>query len=110
VGGLVFPLFARAQELGLKVVAIHKAVPLGPVPMKHYRMDDIDAAADAFPELAFEVVHGGMAFVEETAWQLARYPNVYVNLEVTASLAVSAPRPVHPGARGHDRPLGPGGH
>ena len=59
--------------------------------MKHYRMDDIDAAADAFPGLAFEVVHGGMAFVEETARQLARYPNVYVNLEVTASLSMSAP-------------------
>ena len=44
---VAFPLFAKAQELGLKVVAIHKAVPLGPVPMKHYRMDDIDAAADA---------------------------------------------------------------
>jgi predicted TIM-barrel fold metal-dependent hydrolase len=88
---IAFPLFERAQQLGLGVVAIHKALPLGPVPMKHYRMDDIDAAADAFPDLKFEVVHGGMAFIEETAWQLARYPNVYVNLEVTASLTVSKP-------------------
>ena len=88
---VAFPVFSKAQELGLRVVAIHKALPLGPVPMRHYRMDDIDAAADAFPDLAFEVVHGGMAFVEETAWQLARFPNVYVNLEVTASLTVSKP-------------------
>ncbi len=88
---VAFPLFDKAQQLGLKAVAIHKAVPLGPVPMKHYRVDDIDAAADAFPDLAFEIVHGGMAFVEETAWQLARYPNVYVNLEVTASLTVAKP-------------------
>jgi predicted TIM-barrel fold metal-dependent hydrolase len=105
---VAFPLFARAQELGLRVVAIHKAVPLGPVPMKHYRMDDIDAAADAFPELAFEVVHGGMAFVEETAWQLARYPNVYVNLEVTASLAVSAPAQFTQVLAGMIGPSGPG--
>src|ERR1700750_1580052 len=55
---IAFPFFARAQELGLKVVAIHKAVPLGPVPMEHYKVDDIDRAAIAFPGLNFEIVHG----------------------------------------------------
>src|SRR5216684_2973131 len=75
----------------LKAVAIHKAIPLGPVPMDHYRMDDIDAAAAAFPDLQFEVVHGGFAFIEETAFQLARFSNVWVNLETTANLAVAKP-------------------
>jgi uncharacterized protein len=84
---VAFPLFERAQKLGLRVVAIHKAVPLGPVPIEHYRMDDIDRAAIAFPDLNFEVVHGGMAFLEETAWQLGRFANVYVNLEVTSAYA-----------------------
>jgi uncharacterized protein len=88
---IAFPLFARAQELGLKVVAIHKALPLGPVPMEHYKVDDIDRAAIAFPDLNFEIVHGGMAFLEETAWQLARFPNVYVNLEITCALAPNRP-------------------
>lgn len=88
---VAFPLFDRARELGIKVVAIHKAVPLGPVPLEHYRMDDIDRAAIEFPDLTFEVVHGGMAFLEETAWQLARFPNVYVNLEITTSLVAVAP-------------------
>ena len=88
---IAFPLFQRALDLGLKAVAIHKALPLGPVPMDHYRMDDIDAAAAAFPDLQFEVVHGGLAFIEETAFQLARFPNIWVNLEVTASLAVAKP-------------------
>ncbi|GAA4728439.1 hypothetical protein GCM10023350_09420 [Nocardioides endophyticus] len=83
---IAFPFFERAQQLGLKVVAIHKAVPLGPVPMEHYKMDDIDRAAIAFPDLNFEVVHGGMAFLEESAWQLARFDNVYINLEITTSL------------------------
>ena len=27
-------------------------------------MDDIDGAANAFPDLNFEVVHGGIAFIE----------------------------------------------
>jgi hypothetical protein len=88
---IAFPLFQRALDLGLKAVAIHKAIPLGPVPMDHYRMDDIDAAAAAFPDLQFEVVHGGFAFIEETAFQLARFSNVWVNLETTANLAVAKP-------------------
>lgn len=88
---VAFPLFARAQALGIKVVAIHKALPLGPVPMEHYKVDDIDRACIAFPELNFEIVHGGMAFAEETAWQLARFPNVYVNLEIVSALAARRP-------------------
>src|SRR3546814_16259710 len=32
-----------------------------------------------------------MAFLEETAWQLGRYPNVYVNLEVTSAYAATRP-------------------
>jgi predicted TIM-barrel fold metal-dependent hydrolase len=88
---IAFPLFERAQDLGLKAIAIHKAIPLGPVPMEHYRMDDIDAAAAAFPDLQFEVVHGGFAFIEETAFQLARFSNVWVNLETTSNLAVAKP-------------------
>jgi predicted TIM-barrel fold metal-dependent hydrolase len=59
--------------------------------MDHYRMDDVDAAAAAFPNLQFEVVHGGFAFIEETAFQLARFPNVWVNLETTSNLAVAKP-------------------
>ncbi|QBR04126.1 amidohydrolase family protein [Paraburkholderia pallida] len=88
---IAFPLFERAQKLGVKVVAVHKALPLGPVEMEHYRMDDIDRACMAFPDLNFEVVHGGMAFLEETAWQLARFPNVYVNLEITCALIATRP-------------------
>lgn len=88
---VAFPLFERAQKLGIKVVAVHKALPLGPVPMEHYKVDDIDRACLAFPDLNFEIVHGGMAFAEETAWQLARFPNVYVNLEIVSALAARRP-------------------
>jgi predicted TIM-barrel fold metal-dependent hydrolase len=88
---LAYPLFERARALGIKTVAIHKAVPYGPVPMAPFRVDDMDLAADAFPDLAFEIIHAGMAFTEETALMLARYPNVYANLEVTSQLINSAP-------------------
>ncbi|MDT5355075.1 MAG: uncharacterized protein QOJ56_3607 [Mycobacterium sp.] len=88
---VAFPLFERAQQLDIRTVAVHKAIPLGPVELTHYRVDDIDRAAMAFPELNFEIVHGGMAFLEETAWQLARFRNVWVNLETTATMLTNRP-------------------
>ena len=88
---LAYPLFQRAADLGLRVIAVHKALPNGPVPLNPYRIEDLEGAAMTFPGLAFEIVHAGMAFVEETAHALARFPNVYANLEVTASLLHRAP-------------------
>jgi hypothetical protein len=89
---LAFKLFERAQEAGIKTIAIHKAAPLGPVPMDPYRIDDVDGAAFAFPDLTFEIIHAGIAFTRETALAVMRFPNVYANLEMTASLLVKAPR------------------
>lgn len=87
----ILELFSLAQELGLRTIAIHKAVPNGAVPMDPYKVDDIDIAADALPDMAFEIVHAGMAFLDETAWAVGRYPNVYANLEITTSLLHHAP-------------------
>ncbi|MDV6271019.1 amidohydrolase family protein [Rhodococcus globerulus] len=89
---IAFPLFQKALDLGIKVVAIHKALPLGPVELEYYAMDDIDRAAMAFPDLQFEVVHGGMGFLDETAWQVARFDNVWINLESTATMLTTKPR------------------
>lgn len=86
-----YPLLEVALELGLKNIAIHKAIPNGPVPLEPYSVVDVDAAASAFPDLNFEIVHGGMAFLEETALAIARFPNVYVNLEVTALYGSAVP-------------------
>jgi predicted TIM-barrel fold metal-dependent hydrolase len=86
-----YPLYRAAQDLGLKVIAVHKAVPNGPVPMSAYKVDDVDRAAYDFPELNFEIVHAGMAFTAETAQAIARFPNVYANLEVTSLLLNKAP-------------------
>jgi predicted TIM-barrel fold metal-dependent hydrolase len=88
---IAFPLFERAQEAGIKTVAIHKAAPLGAVPMDPFRIDDVEGAADAFPDLSFEIIHAGLAFTNETAWAIGRYPNVYANLEATTGLLNRAP-------------------
>lgn len=87
----VYPLLQKCLDLGIKVVAIHKAVPLGIAPTDPFRVGDVDHAARDFPDLAFEIVHGGYAFLDETVMQVGRFPNVYINLEVTAQLL-----PKHP--------------
>jgi predicted TIM-barrel fold metal-dependent hydrolase len=88
---LAYPLFERAQKLGIKTVAIHKAIPNGPVPINPYRVDDVDGAAIHFPDLSFEIVHSGLAFVDETAHAIARFHNVYANLEITSLLMHHGP-------------------
>lgn len=90
---IAFPIFERAMELGIKVIAVHKAVPVGPVVSGDaFEVADVEGAAGAFPDLAFEIVHGGLAFAEETAWLLARFPNVFVNMEVLNYVLERRPR------------------
>lgn len=88
---LAFPLFEAAEEAGIRTIAVHKAIPNGPVPIEPYSVGDIDAAAATFPDLNFEIVHAGMAFLEETAMAVGRFPNVYANLEITGQYAVHMP-------------------
>ncbi|WP_214104363.1 amidohydrolase family protein [Acrocarpospora catenulata] len=90
---IAFPLYERAAELGIKVVAVHKAIPLGPAPTQHsFDPVDVDGAADAFPELEFQIVHGGAAFTEETSWLLARHTNVTVTMESLNIILANQPR------------------
>ena len=89
---LLYPVLERCRKHGVKVVAVHKAMPLGAVAMDPFKNGDIDYAAIDFPDLNFEVVHSGFAFLDEAAFQIARFPNVYVGLESTAALAVRHPR------------------
>jgi uncharacterized protein len=88
---MTFPLFEKCRELGIRTVAVHKSLPIGPAPLDAFRPDDVDEAAAAFPDLNFEIVHGGFAFLEETAFQVARFDNVYVNLESSITLIVKRP-------------------
>jgi len=88
---VAFPLWEHCLDLGLDVVAVHKAFPFGAVPMDSYEVGDVEEAAASFPELTFEIVHGGLTFGEETGWQIARHPNVYVNLELTLTELITTP-------------------
>jgi hypothetical protein len=88
---VAFPIFEKARELGIKHLAFHKAYPMGPS-VKAVDPSDILPAAVAFPDLTFEIVHAGWAFLEETALELMLHPNIYANLEASANLVVVQPR------------------
>jgi predicted TIM-barrel fold metal-dependent hydrolase len=85
---VAFPILEHCLKRGIKAVGVHKA--MGSV-VSAFGVADLDAAVLAFPDLQFEIVHAGWAFMEDTAILAAR-PNVYLNLEGTASLVATAPR------------------
>lgn len=90
---IAFPLFERAAEHGIRTIAVHKAIPLGPSPTgPSFHPGDVEIAAERYPDLNFEIVHGGAAFCEETAWLLGRYPNIYVNMESLNIILVNQQR------------------
>jgi uncharacterized protein len=88
----ILPIFDHARQLGIKHIAVHKAVPTAPGPHTQDRPDDVSHAAVVFPDMTFEVVHSGWAFLEDCAFQLQMNRNVYANLESTANTARRMPR------------------
>ncbi len=89
---LMYPIFERVQKRGLRTVAIHKAIVMGPVPIEPYFPFEVGTAARAFPNLNFEIVHGGWAFLEETLALLQWNRNITVSTEGTTGLLFKAPR------------------
>lgn len=87
-----FPFIEKAIDLGVKVIAIHKAAPLGPIHPALYGMKDIPEPAARYPEMNFEIVHTGFAFLEESAFLAGAFPNVWFNLEASGSFVIPAPR------------------
>ncbi len=85
----------HARSRGLKMIAIHKAIPMymDRVPIDPYfAVHDMPAVLEAFPDMTFEIVHGGMAFLEETLALYRKYPNCTINLEGPAGFAVKQPQ------------------
>ena len=77
-----FPLYEKARELGIASIAVHKSLPLGPAPEgPAFNPSDLEGAAREFPDVNFSIVHGGLSFTEETAWLVARFPNIWINME-----------------------------
>ncbi len=80
---VAFPVFEKAQELGVKLIGVHKGVPLGPQPIESTQTWDMDGAAANFPDLDFVIFHVGLPFIDEVCWQLIRHPNLYASIAAT---------------------------
>ena len=76
----------------MNLIGVHKGVPLGPQPIEHTQTWDMDGAAANFPDINFVIFHVGLPFLDETCWQLIRYPNLYASLAATINFVVRAPR------------------
>ncbi|MGW0632108.1 amidohydrolase family protein [Streptomyces sp. NPDC002758] len=87
------PLFEAAHDLGIRNIAVHKALPMfGPTPLSFFKVDDLDVIMPRFPDINFYMIHAGMGFLEETTTLMHRFPNFHANLESTIGNVVERPR------------------
>jgi predicted TIM-barrel fold metal-dependent hydrolase len=85
------PLLEAARDMGIRNVAVHKAIPVPPAPEACFRVEDLDGALERFPTLNFHIVHAGVTFLAQTAELMVRHPNLYANLESSFSYLIRKP-------------------
>jgi predicted TIM-barrel fold metal-dependent hydrolase len=91
---LAYPLFEKAQELGIKMVQFHKGLPLGKQRVETLRPNDIQLAAYDFPDLNFGLHHMGDPYVDETINIASRFSNIYLVLPLLFNLYFVQPTPM----------------
>lgn len=85
------PLLEAARDLGIRNIAVHKALWLPPAPKDAFNIDDLDGPLERFSDLNFHIVHAGAAFLDQTAALLARHRNLYATLESVFAYIVVKP-------------------
>jgi uncharacterized protein len=86
------PLLEAARDMGIRNVAVHKALWLPPAPRSAFEVDDLDGALERFGDMNFFMVHAGAAFLDRTAELLARHRNLYATLESVFAYVVVRPQ------------------
>jgi len=77
-----YRFLARAQELGIKNVHVHKGPTIWPLDKDAFDVSDVDHAATDFPDLNFIVEHVGLPRIEDFCFMAVQEPNVYAGLSV----------------------------
>ena len=77
-----YRFLARAQELGIRNVHVHKGPTIWPLDKDAFDVSDVDHAATDFPELNFIVEHVGLPRIEDFCFMATQEPNVYAGLSV----------------------------
>jgi uncharacterized protein len=80
----LYPLYSRAEELGL-LVAIHTGITYSRIhPMRHERAELFDQVACDFPDLTLIAAHAGWPWATEYAAVARRHPTVYLEFGALA--------------------------
>jgi hypothetical protein len=88
-----YEYLARAQQLGIKNIHIHKGPTIWPLDKDAFDVADVDHAATDFPELNFIVEHVGLPRIEDFCFMATQEPNVYAGLAVViGGLMYARPR------------------
>jgi predicted TIM-barrel fold metal-dependent hydrolase len=83
---------ARAQELGVKNIHVHKGPTIWPLNKDAFDVTDVDAVATEFTDLNFIVEHVGLPRLEDFCWIGVQEPNVYGGLAVALPFIHTRPR------------------
>lgn len=87
----LYPMYARAEELGL-VVALHTGITSSRMhPLRHERPELLDQVACDFPDLRLIACHGGWPWVTEFCAVARRHPTVYLEFGGLAPKYVARP-------------------
>jgi uncharacterized protein len=84
-------LVEKAKSLGLKMIGVHKAVSMRVLPDRPFDLGDMPLVFESFPDLTIEIVHGGVAYLDETVEYYRKYANCAINLEGPAGFALRRP-------------------
>lgn len=87
----LYPMYARAEELGL-VVCVHTGITYSRMhPLRHERAEMLDQVACDFPDLKFVACHAGWPWATEYAAVARRHPTVYLEFGALAPKYVARP-------------------
>lgn len=87
----LYPVYARAEELGMPV-AIHTGITYSRMhPLKHERAELFDQVACDFPDLVLIAAHAGWPWATEYAAVARRHPTVYLEFGGLAPKYVARP-------------------
>ncbi|GAC1385241.1 MAG: amidohydrolase family protein [Herpetosiphon sp.] len=89
---MVFPLYEKCIELGIKNMHFHKGPAVEPLSLDKFDVRDIDEPAWLYPELNFIIDHVGLPRLDDFCWIAARCPNVYGSLAVALAFVHNRPR------------------
>lgn len=87
----LYPLYSRAEELGL-IVAVHTGITYSRIhPLRHERPELLDQVACDFPDLHLIACHAGWPWATEFAAVARRHPTVFLEFGALAPKYVAKP-------------------